>query len=180
MDIELTDEKDKILVIYLDNITIFSKYDEEHVTHLLRTFKKCRKFGISLNPKKSFFAMKEGNFLRNTISQEGIKIDPKRIKDIRKIQLPGNPKEEVQSFLGKVNFLIIFNAPFAETVKYITNMLGNDQEIWWMPESRQSFEVIKNSIAKELIIRIPHFSKYFLIFLFSSKHKVGVLLRKNH
>ena len=40
MDIAFTDEKDKIIVIYLDDITILSKYDEEHVAHLLRTFKK--------------------------------------------------------------------------------------------------------------------------------------------
>ena len=68
MDIAFVDENDKILVIYLDDITIFSKSDEEHVAHLLRMFKKCRKFGISLNPKKSFFAMKEGKLLRHIIS----------------------------------------------------------------------------------------------------------------
>ena len=67
MDIAFTDEKDKILLIYLDDIIVLSKYDEEHVAHLLRAFKKCRKFGISLNPEKSFFAMKEGKLLGNII-----------------------------------------------------------------------------------------------------------------
>ena len=70
-------------------------------------FRKCRKFGISLNPKKSFFAMKEGNLLGHIISQEGTKIDPKRVEAIRKIELPQN-KVEVQSFLGKVNFMRSF------------------------------------------------------------------------
>ena len=88
MDIAFVDEKDKIMVIYLDGITVFSKYDEEHVSHLLKTCKKWRKFGISLNPKKSFFAMKEGKMLGNIISQEGIKIDPKRVEAINKIELP--------------------------------------------------------------------------------------------
>ena len=105
---------------------------------MLRMLKKCRKFAISLNPKKSFFAMKEGKLIGNIIYQEGIKIDPKRVKAIRKIDLSRN-KVEVQSFMEKVNFLRIFIAPFAETIKYITNMLGNDQEIWWMHEARQSF-----------------------------------------
>ena len=62
MDIAFADEKDKILVIYLDDITIFSKSNEEHVSHLLKTFKKCRNFGISPNPKNSFFAIKKGSF----------------------------------------------------------------------------------------------------------------------
>ena len=53
MGIDFMDEKDKILVIYIDDVIVFSKSDEEHVAHLLRTFRKCRNFGISLNPKKS-------------------------------------------------------------------------------------------------------------------------------
>ena len=77
MDIAFTKEKDKILVIYLDDITVFSKSDEEHVAHLMRVFKKCRRFGISLNHKKSNFAMKEGKLLGHIILEEGIKIDPK-------------------------------------------------------------------------------------------------------
>ena len=63
MDIAVIEQKDKILVIYLDDITLFSKSYEEHVAHLMRVFKKCRRFGISLNPKKSNFAMKEGKLL---------------------------------------------------------------------------------------------------------------------
>ena len=116
MDITFDDDKDKILVIYLDDITVFSKSDEEHVAHLLRGFRKCSKFGISLNPKKSNFAMKEGNFLGHIISQEGIKIDPKRVEAIQKIELPRN-KTEVQSFLGKVIFLRRFIVAFAEIVR---------------------------------------------------------------
>ena len=90
MDIPFTNEKDKILVIYLDDITIFCKSNEEHVAHLLKTFKKCKKFGISSSPKKSFFTMKEGKLLSHIISQEGIRIDPKRVEAISKIDLHRN------------------------------------------------------------------------------------------
>ena len=68
MDIAFADEKDKILVIYLDDITVFSKSDKEHVAHLLRMFRKCKKFGISLNLKKSFFSITEGKVLDHIIS----------------------------------------------------------------------------------------------------------------
>ena len=93
MCIYFADEKDKILVIYLDDITAFSQFDEEHVAHLLRMFRKCKKFTISLNPNKSFFSMKEGNMLGHIISQEGIIIDPKRVEEIHKIELPRNKVE---------------------------------------------------------------------------------------
>jgi hypothetical protein len=57
MDIAFIGEKDQFVVIYLDNITVFSRSDKEHRCHLRRVFSKCRRFGLSLNPKKSQFAM---------------------------------------------------------------------------------------------------------------------------
>ena len=60
--------------------------------------------------------MKEGKLSGHLIYQEGIKIDPKRVEAIHKIELPHN-KFEVQSFLGKVNFLRRFIVSFAEIVR---------------------------------------------------------------
>jgi len=124
MDISFAKEKDKILVIYLDDITVFSKTDEDHAAHLLRVFRKCRKFSISLNPRKSHFAMKEGKLLGHIISSKGIRVDPKQVEAIQKVKLPRN-KIEVQSFIGKVNFLRRFIATFAEIMNWITRMLRN-------------------------------------------------------
>jgi hypothetical protein len=76
MDISFLGEKYRFLVIYLDDITVFSSSDEEHLQHLKLTFEKCRKYGISLNPKKPHFSMEEGNLLGHIVSREGIKIDP--------------------------------------------------------------------------------------------------------
>ena len=60
---------------------------------------KCRKFGISLNPKKSNFSLEEGKLLGHIISKDGIKIDPKRVSGILKVGEPRS-KKEIQSFLG--------------------------------------------------------------------------------
>ena len=57
MDIAFIEERDKFVVIYLNDLTVFSKSNEEHLVHLKQTFEKCRRFGLSLNPKKSHFAM---------------------------------------------------------------------------------------------------------------------------
>ena len=67
MDIYFVGEKDKFIVIYLDDITVYSVSDEEHLKHLRKNFHKCKKFGISLNPKKSNFGMKEGNLFGRII-----------------------------------------------------------------------------------------------------------------
>jgi hypothetical protein len=61
MDIEFVGERDKFVVIYLDDLIVFSNSDAKHLVHFRQTFDKCRKFGLSLNLKKSHFAMQEGN-----------------------------------------------------------------------------------------------------------------------
>ena len=63
MDIAFAGEIGNFVVIYMDDITVYSKSDREHLHHLEKVFMKCRKFGISLNPKKSNFALEEGKLL---------------------------------------------------------------------------------------------------------------------
>jgi hypothetical protein len=145
MDIAFVGEKDKFVVIYLDDITVFSKSDKEHCHHLKKVFLKCRKFGISLNPKKSLFAMQEGKLLGHIVSAEGVRIDPNRVEAIQALSIPRS-KKEVQSFLGKINFLRRFVPNFAEEVKLITTMLKKENEVRWTPQSRHSFEQIMLAI----------------------------------
>ena len=99
IDIALVEEKDKFVLVYMDDIIVYSKYDRDHINHLEQVFLKCRKFGISLNPKKSNFVMKEGKLLGHIISKDGIKIDLDKLKAIEKVEIPRN-KKEIQSFIG--------------------------------------------------------------------------------
>jgi hypothetical protein len=170
---------DKFMVIYLDDITIFSKFDEEHLQHLEQVFKKCRRYGISLNPKKSHFCMPEGKLLGHIISTGGIKVDPKRVCAIQQIDIPRN-KKDVQSFIGKINFLRRFVPNFVEILKPITNMLKKDAVIKWSLEEKSSFQTIKQDLVEAPVLAIPDYAKYFFIFSFASEEMiVVVLLQKN-
>jgi transcriptional regulator of aromatic amino acid metabolism len=82
MDIVFIREKDQLVVIYLDDITVFSRTYKEHRCHLKRVFLKCRRFGLSLNPMKSLFSMKEGKLLGHIVSAEGLRIDPSSVEAI--------------------------------------------------------------------------------------------------
>jgi hypothetical protein len=128
MDIAFIKEKDHFVVIYLNDITVFSRSDKEHCCHLRKVFLKCRRFGLSLNPKKSLFSMKEGNLLGHIVSTEGVRIDPNRVEAIKTLSLPRSRKE-VQAFLGKINFLRRFISNFVELVKHITTILRNGNEV---------------------------------------------------
>lgn len=82
MDIAFAKEIHDFLVIYLDDLTVFSKSDQQHLDHLRQLFLICKKYGISLNPKKSLFSLEEGKRLGHIISKDGIKIDPDIIEAI--------------------------------------------------------------------------------------------------
>jgi ribonuclease HI len=179
MDIAFIGEKDKFVVIYLDDITVFSRSDKEHCYHLRKVFLKCRKFGLSLNPKKSLFSMKEGKLLGHIVSAEGVRIDPSRVEAIQTLSLPRS-KKEVQSFLGKINFLRRFVSNFVEMVKYITTMLRKGNEVKWTAKSRNYFDQIKKALTEAPVLISPDYSKDFLIFSFASFDTVAiVLLQKN-
>ena len=94
MDIAFADERDKFVVIYMDDITVYSRFGKDHIrSHLERVFIKCRKYGISLNPRKSNFVVEEGNILGHIISKEGIRIDLERVSAILKVEEPRSKKE---------------------------------------------------------------------------------------
>ena len=140
---------------------------------------KCIKFGVSLNPKKSHFALEEGKLLGHIISKDGIRIYPARVEAIGHIALPMN-KKEVQSFIGKVNFLRRFIIDCTEKMMNITKMLRKGSEIKWSLEAKKSFEEIKDALTKAPVLISPNFEKDFQIYYFASKHTiVGVLLQKN-
>ena len=78
--------------MHMDDIIVLSKTNPYHLKHLERIFLKCRKFGISLNPKKSHFSVKEGKLLGHIISKDGIKIDPDRVSAILNVGEPRSKK----------------------------------------------------------------------------------------
>jgi hypothetical protein len=128
-------------------------------------FLKCRRFGLSLNPKKSLFDMEEGKLLGHIVSAEGVRIDPRRVEAIQALCFPRS-KKEVQSFLGKRNFLRRFISSFVELVKHITTMLRKENEVKWTVEPRNYFDQIKRDLTEAPMLIIPNYYKEFIIFLF--------------
>ena len=175
MDIAFAGERDKFFVIYLDDITVFSKNDEDHFQHLKQVFSKCRKFGLSLNPKKSYFAIEEGKLLGHLVSKKGICVDLVRVEAIQVISLPRNRKE-IQSFWGKINFLRCFVPNFAELVKHIMVMLRQENEIKWDDDSRKYFITIKFALTEALVFASLDFSKDFLTFSCASEDTIAVVM----
>jgi hypothetical protein len=133
MDVEFWGLINKCVLVYLDDVILYSKNIEDHIQHLTQIFERCRKYGISLNPKKTIFGVEEGKLLGHIIYQVGIHIDPERIKAISQLPLP-HKKNSMQSFFGKINFVRKFTPDFAETIKPLQKMIRKDVEFKWDDE----------------------------------------------
>lgn len=137
MDHVFSDLINKIILIYLDDITIFFKIREDHFCHFRQVFEKCTEFGISINPKKSIFMVNQGKLFGRIISKKGLEIDPNIVKAIEAFPLPSN-KKALQYFLGQINFVRKFINDFLEIVSPITAMLKKDV-FSWSEEAKQAF-----------------------------------------
>jgi hypothetical protein len=80
MNSSFKDLRDGIIIIYLDDLTVFSKKRKYHSKDLFIVLQRCSEHGISLNPKKSVFFVEEGKLLGHIVSNKGIQIDPERVK----------------------------------------------------------------------------------------------------
>jgi hypothetical protein len=165
MDITFMGEKDNFGVIYLDDIIVFYNYDKEHLCHLRRVFLKCRRYGLSLNPKKSHFSLEQGKFLGHIVWVDGVKIDPARVISIQNLYIP-RTKKEIHFFLGEINFLRSFIPNFDELVKHIIGMLKKGIDIKWRTEVEYYFQSIKKAISDAPILISPYFEKRVSDFFF--------------
>jgi hypothetical protein len=93
----------KFIVVYQDDIMVYSKKRSDHISHLRVMFDRCRQLGISLNPKKSLMGMFEAKLLGHIVSK-GVRIDLERVNGIQEVPLPSN-KKTIQSFLGQIGFV---------------------------------------------------------------------------
>jgi hypothetical protein len=169
----------KLIEIYQDDLTVFSKDGKTHINHLKQVLDRCREFGISLNPAKLVFGVTERKLLGHIISKDGVKLDPKRVEAINKIPFPVS-KKTLQSFLGQTNFVHRFIPNYAEIMKPLYKLLKKDVKFEWNEESKQAFENIKAAICEAPVLISPDYNKDFQIFSFASKDTIaGVLLQKN-
>ena len=104
MNVAFADIIDNFLVIYQDDLTTYSKDENDHCMHLEKVFERALQYGISLNPKKCNFGVSEGKLLAHLVGKHGVRIDLERVEAIDRIQKPRTVKG-IQSFFGQINFL---------------------------------------------------------------------------
>jgi hypothetical protein len=175
MKIAFDDLIGKIIQIYLDDLTVYSKNRSDHFDHLRNILMRCRKFGISLNPSKSIFGVTKGKLLGYNVFDSRISIDPERIAAILNLPAPTS-KKEVQSFMGVINFVRRFFPDFAVMVKPIHNILKQDRYFSWINDVENAFLGIKKEMSSASVLEKSDFEKEFMIYTNAIEEAVSTIL----
>jgi hypothetical protein len=118
-------ELDKFVVVFIDDILIYSKNKEEHAQHLQIVLTRLREHQLYAKFSKCMFWLEEIQFLGHVLSVKGIVVDPSEVKDILDWK-PPTTIHQVQSFLGLAGYYRRFISDFSKLVKPITSLLKNN------------------------------------------------------
>jgi hypothetical protein len=108
----------KEIEVYVDDMIAKSKDEESHILSLRKLFERLRKYQLKLNPAKCTFGVKSGKLLGFVVSDKGIEVDPDKVKAIQDMPAPKTEKE-VQSFLGRLNYIARFISQLTVTCESI-------------------------------------------------------------
>ena len=158
---------------YLDNIIIFSKTEEEHVEQLRIIFERLRQAGLKLKMSKCDFFKKHIQYLGHLISDKGIHLLPEKLKSIRKMSVPTNPKE-VKQFLGLIGYYSKFIPRFSDISRVLTKLTRKDVEFEWTQQCQDCFHMLKDCLAP--ILRYPDPKYDYVLYTDASNYAyAGVL-----
>eukprot|EP00253_Pinus_taeda_P005588 PITA_05588 len=166
----------KFVIVYLDDILIFSKTQEEHFRHVRKVLEKLQQNKLLIKLKKCTFLQRELIYMGFVITENELKMDPEKVTTI--INWP-SPKNlfEVRSFHGLASFYRKFIknfsgicAPMLETIKKAS------QPFRWIEAAEKSFQLLKNKITETPILRLPDFQKLFQVRCDASGTVIGAVL----
>ena len=148
----LRDFLDIFCVVYLDDILIFSRSQEEHNIHVGKVLDRLRDTQLCANPAKCEFDKSEVEYLGYIISADGVKMNPKKLDTITNWPAPTNVKE-LQSFLGFTNFYRRFIDSYSGITLPLTALTHKGTNFDFSVEARQAFESLKQHFLTAPILR---------------------------
>lgn len=167
------------MLVFFDDILVYSKGWEEHLSHLKLLFETLGKHQLYAKQSKCKFASQRVEYLGHVISRNGIAVDPKKISAILEWPLPKTPKA-LRGFLGLTRYYRKFVKGYGGVAAPLNAMLkkGGFQ---WTKEAMQSFEDLKQGLISPPVLRIPNFTQDFTIECDASGTRIGaVLLQEYH
>ena len=168
----------KFVVVFFDDILIYSKSIQEHAEHLKAVLGALRKQKLYVKLSKCLFAQPDVEFLGHIISQKGVGTDPKKTDSISKWPLPKNISE-LRSFLGLANYYHRFIKDFAKIAAPLNDLLKKDVTYEWDNNCEKAFTELKNKLISAPVLSIPDQSKPFTLHCDASDLAIGAVLSQD-
>ena len=135
----------------MDDILIASYTENEHLDHIRQVFKHFCKFKMKLKLAKCEFGRGKIQFLGHIINHQGIRILPKIMEEMSKIKAPRNA-DEVQAFLGLLNYYCRFIPALADLMHPIQKLLKKNIKFEWTEECDKAFRTAKETLMRDPIL----------------------------
>jgi ribonuclease HI len=171
---------DKFVMVFIDDILIYSRNEEDHEEHLRFVLQKLREHELYAKFSKCEFWLKEVAFLGHIITNGSIAVDPREVSDVLKWE-PPRMVSEIRSFLGLASYYRRFIEEFSKIVKPLTTLLEKDREFKWTGACQASFEELKKRLTTTPVLVMPDLQKCFDIYCDASRQGLGcVLMQEGH
>ncbi|CAN6700668.1 unnamed protein product [Malus baccata var. baccata] len=167
--------------VYIDDIVVKSKTEEQHLIDLRQALTRMRIHKLKMNPKKCAFGVRAANFLGFLVHQRGVEVDKNQSRAILESPPPTN-KVQLHRLLGKINFLRRFIANLAGKIQPLTPLLRlKDKENFeWGPTHQQAFDSIKAYLTSPPVLVPPQRGKPLKLYISASEKSIGSLLAQNN
>ncbi|KAJ9552858.1 hypothetical protein OSB04_016903 [Centaurea solstitialis] len=169
---------DKFVIVFIDDILIYSKTAEEHGDHLRKVLEMLKRERLYAKFSKCEFWLKEVQFLGHVVTQEGIKVDPAKIEAIKDWESPKSPSE-VRSFLGLAGYYRRFIEHFSAIATPLTELTRKDVKFEWTSTCEYAFNNLKGKLTSAPILTLPNGTDGFVVYCDASKLGLGCVLMQD-
>ncbi|PRQ22490.1 putative nucleotidyltransferase, Ribonuclease H [Rosa chinensis] len=164
----------KFVLVFFDDILIFSSDLLTHLSHITHVFELLRANNLKLKLSKCALAKTQVEYLGHVVSAKGVEMDPSKIKCITDWPKPKSVKS-LRGFLGLAGYYRRFVPYFGVIAQPLTAMLKTDN-FQWNPASEQAFERLKQAIISAPVLALPDFTKPFVVETDASGSGIGAVL----
>ena len=166
---------DKFVMVFIDDILVYSKNEEEHKEHLRLVLEKLREHQLYAKFSKCEFWLKEVGFLGHVISGESIAVDRTKVDTVTNSEAP-TTVGEIRSFLGLAGYYRRFIENLSKIAKPMTELLKKDTKFKWTEECEASFQEMKKRLVTAPVLILPDIRKDFQVYCDASPLGLGCVL----
>ncbi|WVZ88363.1 hypothetical protein U9M48_034893 [Paspalum notatum var. saurae] len=172
------DGLDKYVIVFIDDILVYSKTIEEHEEHLRKVLEKLRSHQLYAKFSKCEFWLERISYLGHIITAEGVTVDPEKVEAVMEWPQPTNVSE-VRSFIGLAGFYRRFIGGFAKIAKPMTALQKKDARFEWTEACEKSFQELKAKLTSAPVLVLPDIHRDFVIYCDASRQGLGCVLMQD-